>query len=174
MLSVFFVNCTFKNGIKSFFVENLCRIFFMPKLLQIFQWFFAFVSTFNIAHFITILSLLFDQTVSDVFPCQSVSLIFTRNRVHVAHVFFLLLYLQFTLHLLVPDQLVQNDLWCVMLICINLDIKAKKTLLGLFYMSNIILCKCCAYKESIETSFFISPIKYVLGLHILRYVRSLN
>lgn len=112
MLSVFIVNCTFKNGIGSFFVENLRRILFMPKLLQIFQWFFAFVSTFNIAHFITILSLLVDQTVSDASPCQSVSLIFTRNRVHAAHVFILLLYLQFTLHLLVPDQLVQK--WLVM------------------------------------------------------------
>lgn len=112
MLSVFFVNCTFKNGIRSFLVENLRRILFMPKLLQIFQWFFAFVSTFNIAHFITILSLLVDQTVSDASLCQSVSLIFTRNRVHAAHVFKLLLYLQFTLHLLVPDQLVQK--WLVM------------------------------------------------------------
>lgn len=112
MLSVFLVNCTFKNGIRSFFVENLRRILFMPKLLQIFQGFFAFVSTFNIAHFITILSLLVDQTVSDASPCQSVSLIFTRNRVHAAHVFILLLYLQFTLHLLVPDQLVQK--WLVM------------------------------------------------------------
>lgn len=170
MLSVFIVNCTFKNGIRSFFVENLRRILFMPKLLQIFQWFFAFVSTFNIAHFITILSLLVDQTVSDASPCQSVSLIFTRNRVHAAHVFILLLYLQFTLHLLVPDQLVQK--WLVMR-HVNLyqsRHKSEKKPLGLFYMSNIILCTWSAYKESIV--FF--SIEYVLGFHTFRYINSTN
>lgn len=170
MLSVFIVNCTFKNGIGSFFVENLRRILFMPKLLQIFQCFFAFVSTFNIAHFITILSLLVDQTVSDASPCQSVSLIFTRNRVHAAHVFILLLYLQFTLHLLVPDQLVQK--WLVMR-HVNLyqsRHKSEKKTLGLFYMSNIILCTWSAYKESIV--FF--SIEYVLGFHTFRYINSTN